>query len=78
MMSQSASKIGIGENDAQMAREAGFDTIDLSDVYSGEEVQILRVAEWDFHPNAYGHRLIANRLQQELHSHPEIRERLGW
>jgi hypothetical protein len=66
------------ENDVQMAREAGFEIIDLSNVYTGEDEANLRVGEFDFHPNAYAHRLIAIRLYHELHADPKIRARLGW
>jgi len=46
--------------------EAGFETIDLSDVFSGYDAERLQLAPWDEHPNALGHRLIADRLHQEL------------
>jgi len=45
-----------------LAREAGFLMFDLSDVYVGSDRESLWVAEWDAHPNASGHRLIADRL----------------
>lgn len=45
-----------------MAKEAGFITLDLSSMFEGEDLAPLRVAEWDFHPNAAGNRLIADRL----------------
>lgn len=50
----------------ELAQSAGFDVIDLSDVYSGHDQRALVVAEWDRHPNADGHRLIAERLFDEL------------
>jgi hypothetical protein len=50
-----------------VAREAGFNVLDLSDVYLGQDPTILRVAEWDDHPNAYASRLIGNRLFTEIH-----------
>jgi hypothetical protein len=66
------------EDDLRMAREAGFEVvIDLSDVYAGQDERTVRVSDWDFHPSALGHRLIANRLYQELHTNSKLRERLG-
>lgn len=50
------------------AAEAGFSIIDLSDVYKPYDVSKVRLAEWDEHPNALGHRLIAERLYNELRS----------
>ena len=40
--------------------------IDLSDVYAGHDESGVRLAEWDDHPNARGHELVAERLQREL------------
>ncbi|MCC6179366.1 MAG: hypothetical protein IT305_29005 [Chloroflexi bacterium] len=55
-------------DDAQLltlAREAGFgEVLDLSAVYVGQDVSALKVADWDWHPNASGHRLIAARLYE--------------
>jgi hypothetical protein len=44
------------------AREAGFMVWDLTDVFNGNDIESIRLAEWDFHPNARGHALIASRL----------------
>jgi hypothetical protein len=49
------------------AAENGFVVIDLYNVFQGHDHATLRLASWDEHPNAAGHRLIANRLLQELH-----------
>ena len=49
--------------------EAGIHIINLLDVYADYEVDDLRVAPWDNHPNAKGHRIIADRLYQELTPH---------
>ncbi len=51
----------------ELAREAGFIVFDLSDVYTGSDRNSLWVAEWDAHPNAAGHRLIADRLYALIH-----------
>ena len=51
------------------ARRAGFLMLDLSSVYRGSDRNALRVAEWDAHPNAAGHRLIAERLPTLIEQH---------
>jgi D-alanyl-lipoteichoic acid acyltransferase DltB (MBOAT superfamily) len=48
------------------AQAAGFSTVDLTDVYGGHDAATLRVAEWDHHPNAEGHRLLAARLLRAI------------
>jgi hypothetical protein len=53
------------------AANAGFVVLDISDVYRGHDFLALRLAEWDEHPNAAGHRLIADRL------HAGVRMRAG-
>jgi len=45
-----------------IAESAGFLLINLDDVYEGRKVDEVRLAPWDDHPNALGHRLIAERL----------------
>jgi hypothetical protein len=50
----------------RIAEEAGFAVIDLRDVYDGHDLNTVRIAEWDNHPNARGHRYIAERLYQGL------------
>jgi len=52
---------------------AGFDTmLDMRDVYADELEERLVVAEWDHHPNARGHQIIADRLYLELTSRPDL------
>lgn len=46
--------------------ECGLPVIDLFGVYDGADLPALRVAPWDDHPNAAGHRLIAEALTREL------------
>ena len=48
------------------ARDVGFVVIDLSDVYEGKDTSPLQLADWDRHPNARGHALIADRLYAAL------------
>jgi hypothetical protein len=50
----------------QLARDADFTVLDLSAVYNGQEEATIIVAEWDKHPNARGHRLIAEHLYRAL------------
>jgi hypothetical protein len=50
----------------RIAESAGFATIDMSDVYKGQDIATIRLAEWDDHPNRRGHQLIASRLYDEL------------
>jgi hypothetical protein len=47
-------------------RNANLTLIDLFHVYPAERRAALRVAPWDDHPNAEGHKLIADRLYPEL------------
>jgi hypothetical protein len=49
-----------------LARDAGFIVIDLSHVYEGKDIEALQLAEWDRHPNASGHALIADKLYSGL------------
>jgi hypothetical protein len=56
----------------RMAAAAGFIVIDLSDVYAGEPLEVIRLAEWDEHPNAKGHRLIADKLYAAIESRSDI------
>ena len=55
------------ERTAQLAREAGFEVIDLHGIYKGvTNITQLWVARWDHHPNAEAHRLIAAGLHDRL------------
>jgi hypothetical protein len=48
----------------QLAVAAGFVPLDLMSVYDGADRQSLWVAEWDAHPNAKAHGLMADRLYE--------------
>ncbi len=51
----------------RIAEDAGFArVIDLTNVYQGNDERTLIVAPWDRHPNAQGHRLIADALHDQL------------
>lgn len=56
----------------EAARRAGFETIDLFGLWerSGRDRFSLRLADWDYHPNAEGHRVIAESLYEELAARP--------
>ena len=60
-----------------LARDAGFDVIDLSNVYAGRNERALTVADWDRHPNAEGHRVVAGRVYEELARLPGLLDRQG-
>jgi hypothetical protein len=55
-----------------MAEKAGFIIINLADVYSGQDITTIRLAEWDDHPNVLGHTLIASRLYDELRKKRDV------
>jgi D-alanyl-lipoteichoic acid acyltransferase DltB (MBOAT superfamily) len=62
-------EIGVGALPAQqeLARAAGFTVLDANDAYrSAEDVQALWVREWDHHPNARGHELLAGEIHESL------------
>jgi D-alanyl-lipoteichoic acid acyltransferase DltB (MBOAT superfamily) len=48
------------------ARDAGFDIIDMEGVYGDRNPDLLTLSVADRHPNAEGHRVIAERLYGEL------------
>jgi len=57
-------------------RGAGFGAaLDLRDVYAGLDEKQLTLSAWDRHPNAAGHRRIAERLQAALMTQPELLRR---
>lgn len=56
----------------RIAESSGFAVIDLSDVFKGHDVKSYALAEWDLHPNTFGHQLIAARLFEELAKRPDL------
>jgi hypothetical protein len=50
----------------RIAEGAGFATVDLGDVFDGRDPRAVSLAEWDNHPNAQGHRYVADRLYPAL------------
>lgn len=55
-----------GVPNIQAIRQAQFVVFDLVDVFPSEDRAALRVAPWDDHPNAMGHRLIADAVYAQL------------
>jgi hypothetical protein len=55
------------------AREAGFEILDLSGVYEGVSEDEIKIAEFDAHPDARGHRMIEECLYEALKNHPRLR-----
>jgi hypothetical protein len=51
------------------ADAAGFLVFNLLDLWQNRDKSALRAAEWDNHPNAAGHRLIANQLFELMEQH---------
>jgi hypothetical protein len=56
----------------RLAREAGFVIVDLQGLYAGLDYDAIRLGEWDNHPNARGHELIARRLLEALRTNPAL------
>ncbi len=52
------------------AATAGFDIINLLDVYADYPMSEVQLTEWDFHPNALGHHLVADRIFDTLVKDP--------
>lgn len=50
-------------------RDARMIPLNLQHLYDGQDLSTLRVAPWDNHPNAAGHRLLADALYNELRRH---------
>jgi hypothetical protein len=48
----------------RLAVKAGFVPLDLMGVYDGADRNSLWIAEWDAHPNAAAHKLMADRLYE--------------
>jgi hypothetical protein len=51
---------------AELAEDAGFPILDISDAYDSHDESQLRVAPWDRHPNVEANRLLALALEREL------------
>jgi len=49
-----------------IARDAGLEILDLGDAYASENVKSLYLADWDQHPNARGHEILAERFYRAI------------
>jgi hypothetical protein len=55
-----------------LAERSGFVVVDLTDWAAGYEPPEVRLRGGDYHANALGHRLIAERLFTALRERPEL------
>ena len=63
---------------ADLARGAGLPILDLTAAYGGvADLDTLRVATWDDHPNADGHRRLAEEWHRQMQASPAWRTALG-
>lgn len=51
---------------AALAKSSGFEIMDLSEVFKGKNPKSLQLKATDSHPNAEGHRLIAEKVSLEI------------
>ncbi|MGH7618612.1 MAG: GDSL-type esterase/lipase family protein [Gemmatimonadaceae bacterium] len=57
---------------ATAGSRAGFIVLDLTRAYRGHDLTTLQVTKFDYHPNADGHKLLADQLYPALQSDPRI------
>jgi hypothetical protein len=62
--------LDVNEDDVNMrlAKDAGFVVLDALDAYKGHAPNPLRTVEWDGHPNAAGHQLLAKKVFEIIHT----------
>ncbi|MCB9301016.1 MAG: hypothetical protein H6566_10240 [Lewinellaceae bacterium] len=58
----------------KIAGETGFFTLNLKGSYGPTEPESLKIASWDFHPNARGHQMIADELIRQLKQNKALLE----
>ncbi|MHB8866289.1 MAG: SGNH/GDSL hydrolase family protein [Pirellulaceae bacterium] len=63
-----------GPDVIEMAQAAGFILLDLSDWSANHQSEDVLLAEWNRHPNALGHKIIADLLFDRL---LEVRDKIG-
>ena len=49
-----------------VAREAGFEILSSRGAFDGHAMESMRITPWDAHPNAKAHRLLADKLYEQL------------
>lgn len=62
----------------ELAEEAGFEIIDLTGIYDGDNIDTLSLEQWDRHPNAAAHERIAGRLYEAIATRPEVFRFSSW
>lgn len=55
----------------ELAEAAGFEIIDLSGIFDGQDVDSLSLEQWDRHPNARAHEMIATQIYNAIQSRPQ-------
>jgi hypothetical protein len=55
----------------ELAQAAGFEIIDLTGIFEGEDPDALSLKQWDKHPNAKAHELIASRIYTAIQANPQ-------
>ena len=60
------------ERARELAAAAGFEIIDLSGIYEGQDADALTLAEWDNHPTAAAHERIADQMYTAIKSRPQV------
>ncbi|MCB0554364.1 MAG: hypothetical protein KDD02_12505, partial [Phaeodactylibacter sp.] len=58
----------------KIAGETGFFTLNLKGSYGTTEPESIKIASWDFHPNARGHQMIADELIRQLKQNKALLE----
>ncbi len=48
------------------SKNTGFEIIDLEGVYQGNNPETIQLSIWDAHPNKKGHKVIADKLLEEI------------
>ena len=54
------------------AKQAGFITFDLSELWGDTAVDDYVMSQWDMHPNAPGHAMIADAIMEIMRSNPQL------
>ena len=60
----------------ELAQEAGFYTLNLEDCFAGYKDEEVILGEWDRHPNALGHQLIARALYEQIDQDSILRQEI--
>jgi hypothetical protein len=56
----------------RIATAAGFVVLNLETVYKGRDIETIRLAPWDDHPNALGHQLVATAVYDALRANKDV------